>query len=251
MSRVTAIFTGLAMCAALAAPAPSANAQDIAFDFTYASSYYWRGAAAGSGNGFMQPSADLSYAVTPELGVGLNIWLSQGPGIVGLEAGPLDGLDNNEIDYTVSASYGLGDIGIYAGVIDYVIPIGAPFADGHVLEAHIGADFAADDLGIGIAAYMNLDGDDEDSMYIAPSLSYPLGNLSLGLSLGLGNGFYSEEELGEEDALALVDITPSVGYSIPLGDDLEAAVGLAVGYNPNADTILPFFTLSTGWNWSP
>lgn len=243
MSRVTAVLTALAFSAGFLAPAPNAAAQDIALDFTYASAYYWRGASAGAGNGFVQPSADISYAATPDLSVGLNLWMSQGP-----EAADAD---NSEIDYTVYAGYSAGDIGVYAGVIDYVIPAGAPFADGHVLEAHVGVDFAAGDLGLGVAAALNLDGDDDDSMYIAPSLSYPLGNLSLALSLGLGNGFYSAEEEGEEDAMALVDLTPSVSYSIPLGDEMEAAVGLAIGYNPDTGATLPFLTLGTGWSWSP
>ncbi len=246
MLRVTAVLTALAFSAGFFAPAPNAAAQDVALDFTYASAYYWRGAPAGDGNGFLQPSADISYAASPELSVGLNLWMSQGP-----EASEAEDDSNSEIDYTVWAAYSAGEIGVYAGVIDYVIPAGAPFADGHVLEGHVGVDFAAGDLGLGVAAYLNLDGDDEDSMYIAPSLSYPLGNLSLGLSIGLGNGFYSMEEEGEEDAMALVDLTPSVSYAVPLGDEMEAAVGLAIGYNPDTGATLPFLTLGTGWSWSP
>ena len=246
MSRVTAVLAALAFSAGLFAPAPNAAAQDVALDFTYASAYYWRGASAGAGNGFVQPSADISYAVSPELSVGLNLWMSQGS-----EASDADADSNSEIDYTVSATYSAGDIGVSVGVIDYVIPAGAPFADGHVLEAHAGVNFAAGDLGLGIAAYMNLDGDDDDSMYIAPSLSYPLGNLSLGLSIGLGNGFYSAEDEGEEDAMALVDLTPSVSYAIPLGEEAEASLGLAFGYNPDTGYTLPFLTLGTGWSWSP
>lgn len=246
MSRVTAVLAALAFSAGFLAPAPNAAAQDVALDFTYASAYYWRGASAGAGNGFVQPSADISYAATPDLSVGLNLWMSQGP-----EASDADADSNSEIDYTVWAAFSAGDIGVYAGVIDYVIPAGAPFADGHVLEAHAGVDFAAGDLGLGVAAYLNLDGDDDDSMYIAPSLSYPLGNLSLGLSIGLGNGFYSSEDEGEEDAMALVDLTPSVSYAIPLGEEAEASLGLAFGYNPDTGQTLPFLTLGTGWSWSP
>lgn len=257
MSRVTAVLAALAFSAGLFAPAPNAAAQDVALDFTYASAYYWRGASAGAGNGFVQPSADISYAASPDLSVGLNLWMSQGP-----EASDADADSNSEIDYTVSAAYSAGDIGVSVGVIDYVIPAGAPFADGHVLEAHAGVDFAAGDLGLGVAAYMNLDGDTymdtEDteqtrsSLYIAPSLSYPLGNLSLGLSLGIGNGIYTEDEDEKDgDTMALVDLTPSVSYAIPLGEEAEASLGLAFGYNPDTGQTLPFLTLGTGWSWSP
>ena len=65
---------------------------DIVIDATYASAYYWRGASAGTGTSFMQPSADVSYAAGP-LTVGTNVWYSQG--IDGGDA------DNSEIDYTV------------------------------------------------------------------------------------------------------------------------------------------------------
>ena len=255
MLRVTAVLAALGFSVSLFAPAPAA-AQDVALDFTYASAYYWRGAPAGAGNGFVQPSADISYAVMPDLTVGLNLWMSQGP-----EASDAEDAANSEIDYTVYAAYSAGDIGVYAGAIDYVIPAGAPFADGHVLEAHVGVDFTAGDLGLGVAAALNLDGDTymdkadveqtRNSMYIAPSLSYPLGNLSLGLSLGIGNGVYTVDEDEDEDTMALVDITPSVSYSIPLGDEAEAAVGLAIGYNPDTGATLPFLTLGTGWSWSP
>ena len=89
---------------------------DIAIDATYASAYYWRGASAGAGTSFMQPSADISYTAGP-ISVGTNVWYSQG--IDGGDA------DNSEIDYTVYLGASLGVIDLSAGVIDYVIPGGA------------------------------------------------------------------------------------------------------------------------------
>ena len=90
---------------------------DIAIDATYASAYYWRGASAGAGTSFMQPSADISYAAGP-VTVGANVWYSQG--IDG--GGENDNTNNSEIDYTVYVGASLGVVDISAGVIDYVIP---------------------------------------------------------------------------------------------------------------------------------
>ena len=133
---------------------------DIAIDATYASAYYWRGASAGAGTSFLQPSADISYSAGP-VSVGANVWYSQG-----IE----DGGDNSEIDYTVYLGASLGAIDIGAGVIDYVIPNSFPFAEGHVLEANVGVGVSALPFDNSITFYMNLAGDDDNSMYVAPSL---------------------------------------------------------------------------------
>ena len=57
---IVAIF-GLAFAAgtmtAVAEEEGSSLPIDIAIDATYASAYYWRGASAGAGTSFMQPSA--------------------------------------------------------------------------------------------------------------------------------------------------------------------------------------------------
>ena len=247
MPRLTAALSALILGAALAAPC--ANAQNIALDFTYASTYYWRGGVAGGASAM--PSVDLSYALTPRLSAGLNMWIARGspPDI----EGRLDDT-TSEIDYTFSLAYSLGNIGVYAGMIDYVIPIGAPFVKRHVLEGHVGVDTEFDNFSVGIGVYRNVDGDEDDSLYIAPSLSYPLGRLDLGLTIGLGNGVYTEEAEGEEDAFGLVDTTPSVGFSVPLGGGMEASVVLALGIgdrDEDAGAYHPFFSVGARWNWSP
>ena len=206
----------------------------IAIDATYASAYYWRGASAGAGTSFMQPSADVSYAAGP-LTVGANIWYSQG--IDGGDA------DNSEIDYTVYLGAGLGAVDVSAGVIDYVIPGSFPFAEDHVLEANLGVGVSALPFDNSITFYMNLAGDDDSSMYLAPSLGTIYKNLGIGLTAGLALG---KSELYGTDGAALVDITPSISYSIP--GDAETSVSLNIGYNPNSGLKMSYVTIGTSFS---
>lgn len=206
---------------------------DIAIDATYASAYYWRGAIAGRGTSFMQPSADVSYTAGP-VTVGANVWYSQG-----IE----DGVDNSEIDYTVYLGANLGAVDISAGVIDYVIPNSFPFADGHVLEANAGIGISALPFDNSIAFYMNLSGDDDNSMYLAPSLGTTYKNLGIALTAGLALG---ESELYGTEGAALVDITPSISYTIP--GDAETSVSFNIGYNPNSDLKMSYVTIGTSFS---
>jgi hypothetical protein len=182
--------------------------------------------------------------------VGVNVWYM---------AGPEDEVtDNSEIDYTVSGSYPVGDLTVSAGVIDYVFPIGAPFRapddqdeDGHILEAYAGVDVGAlvdPDLSIALNAYMNLDGDEDDSLYFQAKVGYPLGHLSLGLTLGVAGESPSYYGV---DSTSLVDVTPNVAFDIPLGNDSSATVGMSIAFNPETDAVLPFFTIGTSYNWKP
>ena len=206
---------------------------DIVIDATYASAYYWRGASAGAGTSFMQPSLDISYTAGP-VAVGANVWYSQG-----IE----DGDDNSEIDYTVYLGASLGVVDISAGVIDYVIPNSFPFAEDHVLEANAGIGISALPFDNSITFYMNLAGDDDSSMYLAPSLGTSYKNLGIGLTAGLVLGesaFYGTE------GAALVDITPSISYTIP--GDAETSVSFNIGYNPNSDLKMSYVTIGTSFS---
>ena len=207
---------------------------DIAIDATYASAYYWRGASAGAGTSFMQPSLDISYTAGP-IGVGANVWYSQG--IDGGDA------DNSEIDYTVYLGASLGAVDISAGVIDYVIPGSFPFAEDHVLEANLGVGVSALPFDNSITFYTNLAGDDDSSMYLAPSLGTSYKNLGIGLTAGLALG---ESELYGTDGAALVDITPSISYSI--AGNPETSVSFNIGYNPNSGLKMSYVTLGTSFS---
>ena len=211
---------------------------DIAIDATYASAYYWRGAIAGGGTSFMQPSVDLSYTAESESSaftIGANVWYSQG-----IEGG---GADNSEIDYTVYLGASLGAVDISAGVIDYVIPNSFPFAEDHVLEANAGIGISALPFDNSITVYLNLAGDDDSSIYLAPSLGTTYKNLGIGLTAGLALG---ESALYGTDGAALVDITPSISYSIP--GDAETAVSFNIGYNPNSDLKMAYVTIGTSFS---
>ena len=211
---------------------------DIVIDATYASAYYWRGAIAGGGTSFMQPSVDLSYTAESESSaftIGANVWYSQG-----IEGGSAD---NSEIDYTVYLGASLGAIDISAGVIDYVIPNSFPFAEDHVLEANAGIGISALPFDNSITVYLNLAGDDDSSIYLAPSLGTTYKNLGIGLTAGLVLG---ESALYGTDGAALVDITPSISYSIP--GDAETAVSFNIGYNPNSDLKMAYVTIGTSFS---
>lgn len=210
---------------------------DIAIDATYASAYYWRGASAGAGTSFMQPSADISYTAGP-VTVATNVWYSQG--IDG--GGENDSTNNSEIDYTVYVGASLGAVDISAGVIDYVIPGSFPFAEDHVLEANAGVGISALPFDNSITFYTNLAGDDDNSMYLAPSLGTSYKNLGIGLTAGLALG---ESELYGTDGAALVDITPSISYSI--AGDPETSVSFNIGYNPNSGLKMSYVTIGTSF----
>ena len=209
---------------------------DVAIDATYASAYYWRGAIAGAGTSFIQPSLDISYAAGP-ISVGANVWYSQG-----IEDGNII-KDNSEIDYTVYLGASLGVVDISAGVIDYVIPNSFPFAEGHVLEANLGVGVSALPFDNSITFYMNLAGDDDSSMYLAPSLGTSYKNLGIGLTAGLVLG---ESAFYGTDGAALVDITPSISYTIP--GDAETSVSFNIGYNPNSGLKMSYVTFGTSFS---
>ena len=214
---------------------------DIAIDATYASAYYWRGASAGAGTSFLQPSVDVSYTAGP-VTVGTNVWYSQGIERPDEHDHELE--DNSEIDYTVYLGASLGAIDISAGVIDYVIPNSFPFADGHVLEANVGVGVSALPFDNSIAFYVNLAGDEENSMYLAPSLGTSYKNLGIGLTAGIVLG-ESKDYYGT-DGIALVDITPSISYTIP--GDAETSVSFNIGYNPNSDLKMSYVTIGTSFS---
>ena len=233
---IVAVFVLASVAGSMAAAAEEEGSSlpvDIAIDATYASAYYWRGASAGRGTSFVQPSADVSYTAGP-LTVGANVWYSQG-----IE----DGVDNSEIDYTVYLGAGLGAVDISAGVIDYVIPNSFPFAEGHVLEANVGVGVGALPFDNSITFYMNLAGDDDSSMYLAPSLGTSYKNLGIGLTAGLVLG---ESEFYGTEGAALVDITPSISYTIP--GDAETSVSFNIGYNPNSDLKMSYVTIGTSFS---
>ncbi len=210
---------------------------DIAADFTYSSLYYWRGGQAGEGS-FAMPSIDISYG-TESVTVGANLWYAQG-----FEEDSDESHNNSEIDYTLYAEATAGPVDVSIGVIDYTIPAGVPFNDTHVLEVTAGIGMNTLPFDNGVAVYVNVDGDDDNSIFIAPSIGYTYKDWALGLTLGIATG---KSDYYSTDGAALLDITPSISYVIPFGDT-EAAISLNVGYNPKTGTRMPFFTIGTGFS---
>ncbi|GIX06186.1 MAG: hypothetical protein KatS3mg115_0589 [Candidatus Poribacteria bacterium] len=94
---------------------------EVAFDFTYASAYYWRGGVGATGlsqfaappytvptPATLWPSADISFSAEP-ITVGLNVW-----GAIGMEVGNEQaGRDDfSEVDYTLYADVALEPLNI-------------------------------------------------------------------------------------------------------------------------------------------
>ena len=206
----------------------------VEFDFTYSSQYYWRGASAGPGS-FAMPSVDVSYA-DGDLVIGANVWYAQG-----MEAGEAD--DNNEVDFTAYGGLDVGPLSISVGAIDYLIPLDAPFADGHVLEVFGAASLV--DLPFDNSVQFSINIGDDNSWYLSPSIGHTHGDISCGLTVGIAG---SSPNYYRNTDTAVVDITPSVSYAIPISDETEAAATLAIGYNPDAKVTVPFFTLGVGWS---
>ena len=92
------------------------------------------------------------------------------------------------------------------------------------------------------------DEDKYDVTYLGVAASYPAGHLSLNLAIGFADSYSNSEG----DGFTLMDVHPSVSYSIPLGEETsKRPLILGVGYNPDAGTKQPYFKLGTGWSWSP
>ena len=208
---------------------------DVALDFTYSSLRYWRGDQSGHGSAAI-PSADVSVT-SGEVSVGVNLWYAQG-----LELGPTD--DNNELDYTAYAAASAGPVDATVGATNLLVPLDAPFKDGRsTLELWGGVSFPGLPFDNDVRFSLNVDGDEDDSWYLAPSVGYTVDHLTLAMTLGIAGaspGYYGNA------GSALIDVTPSISYSIPLGD-AEAAASLAIGYNPDAKVTVPYFTMGIGW----
>lgn len=118
-----------------------------------------------------------------------------------------------------------------------------------MLEANLGVGVSALPFDNSIAFYVNLAGEEDDSgdaansMYLAPSLGTSYKNVGIGLTAGLALG--ESDYYGTEGA-ALVDITPSISYTIP--GDAETSVSFNVGYNPNSGLKMSYVTLGTSFS---
>ena len=88
-------------------------------------------------------------------------------------------------------------------------------------------------------------GADVNSWYLNPSVGYTRDDLTFGLSVGIAGS--SPDYYGNVDT-AIVDITPSVSYALPVSEDTDAAVSLSIGYNPDAKVTVPYLTLGIGWD---
>ncbi len=258
----TKLMLAAALCAGMLAMAGNAPAVTTSLHFQYASSYYSRGFDWGNGqSGFWRMTADVSTTVAGTT-VGGYIWHSQG-----LDANADDSLDNSELDYNLYASRNFGGVSVSAVILHYTLPAAPPFASEVPekspfsvrtwVEANLNADIGPlinENLSLSLKAYRYLDdliySDEEgkyDVAYLGVAASYPAGHLSLNLAIGFADSYSNSEG----DGFTLMDVHPSVSYSIPLGEETSATAILGVGYNPDAGTKQPYFKLGTGWSWSP
>ncbi len=257
----TKLLLASALCFGMLIVAGSAPAVTTSLHFQYASSYYSRGFDWGNGqNGFWRMTADISTTVS-DTTLGAYIWHSQGP-----DPNADDSVDNSELDYNLYASRNFNGVQVSAVLLHYTLPAALPFESDVPekspfsvrtwVELNLNADFGSlihDKLSLAFKGYRYLDdviyGDEDkyDVAYLGVAASYPAGHLSLNLAIGFADSYSNSEG----DGFTLMDVHPSVSYSIPLGEETSATAILGVGYNPDAGTKQPYFKLGTGWTWSP
>lgn len=212
----------------------------IEVDKTYATAYYWRGAFAGVGRanpdlfrtGFMQPSVDVTLDAKL-FRVGANVWYSQG-----VE----DVKDNSEMRYSGSLGVDVGPIGITAGATNYR-GNSFLFTDSSVLEANVGVSINALPFDNGVVYYKNVSGDDDESAYVASNIGIRYKHLAIGVTAGIALG---ESELYGTEETALVDLTPSISYT--MDGDAKTSISFNIGYNPNTDLRIPYITVGTSFS---
>ncbi len=205
-------------------------------------------------------TADISTTVS-DTTLGAYIWHSQGP-----DPNADDSVDNSELDYNLYASRNFNGVQVSAVLLHYTLPAALPFESDVPekspfsvrtwVELNLNADFGSlihDKLSLAFKGYRYLDDliysdeDKYDVAYLGVAASYPAGHLSLNLAIGFADSYSNSEG----DGFTLMDVHPSVSYSIPLGEETEATAVLGVGYNPDAGTKQTYFKLGTGWTWSP
>jgi uncharacterized protein (TIGR02001 family) len=198
--------------------APNAKAQEWSTGLDIYSSYIWRGLKFGSGPAF-QPAVEFSAG-----GFAIGAW--------GSFSGSID--EGAEADLYASYGFDLGEnASLGLTVTDYYFP-GTPYFEG---ESHFFEPMVS--LGVGgfsfTAAYMFYDGagdgDASGDIYLEAGLE--AGPVSL--TLGGGNGQYSMEEDGEDDAFAISNIGIGTSKEIKITDSFSLPVSGSVILNPSTE----------------
>ena len=211
--RMRTLTRTLAATAAIAAAGwPAAAPAEIGLGADVVSRFVWRG-------------ADFGDAVSVQPGIA---WSKEALEIGAWSSWAISGSGANENDLYVT--YSVGQVSVT--VTDYYYPVrGAPgdffnFSDEdevHILEASAGVD-----LGMAsVMAAFNFLGDADDSYWVEASvpLAALSGDVEVGLTVGAGNGVYTNDGAAEGDpGLVSISLDVSDGdyfASYILNPDLE------------------------------
>lgn len=223
---------------------PSQAQFSVGADFV--SRYHWRGQLLAS-TPAIQPS--ISYTVESEdVNFEIGAWGSYS----------FTGNDGSEADLYFSV--GFSDFSI--GITDYFFPSDTPFAvgdnyfdyDNHVFELNFGYDGP-----VALAVNYNLTGDakgieggeDEDFHSVYAELGYSFGQTDL--SVGLGNGWYRDQELTMDPNGTVMDVSNDFGLvnvalthskDIKITEDFALPVFGTVAFNPTIEKIFLVFGMS-------
>ena len=216
--RMRTLTRTLAATAAIAAAGwPAAAPAEIGIGADVVSRYVWRGTDFGNAVS-VQPGIAFSREAV-EIGA-WSSWAISGGGA-------------NENDLYVS--YSVGQLSVT--VTDYYFPVKAPGdffnysdEDGiHILEASAGVD-----LGMAsVMAAFNFLGDDDNSFWVEASLPLAAlsGDVEVGLTVGAGNGVYTNDGAAEGDPMVA-----SVSLDVSDGDYFASYI-----LNPDSETTFLVF----------
>ena len=216
--RMRTLTRTLAAAAAIAAAGwPAAAPAEIGIGADVVSRYVWRGTDFGNAVS-VQPGIAFSQEAL-EIGA-WSSWAISGGGA-------------NENDLYVT--YSVGQVSVT--VTDYYFPASAPGdffnysdEDGvHILEASAGVD-----LGMAsVMAAFNFLGDADDSFWVEASLPLAAlsGDVEVGLTVGAGNGVYTNDGAAEGDPMVA-----SVSLDVSDGDYFASFI-----LNPDSETTFLVF----------
>ncbi len=216
--RMRTLTRTLAAAAVIAAAGwPAAAPAEIGIGADVVSRYVWRGTDFGNAVS-VQPGVAFSQEAL-EIGA-WSSWAISGGGA-------------NENDLYVS--YSVGQVSVT--VTDYYFPASAPgdffnFSDEdgvHILEASAGVD-----LGMAsVMAAFNFLGDADDSFWVEASIPLAAlsGDVEVGLTVGAGNGVYTNDGAAEGDPMVA-----SVSLDVSDGDYFASYI-----LNPDSETTFLVF----------
>lgn len=225
-------YGGLLMMSLILSAGLSASAQDdesvLDVGADIMSRYVWRGTDFG-GSPSIQPYIELGLG-----NLAIGAWGAYTTNLPG----------GQEMD--LYASYSIADM-FTVTATDYFFPdeingydyfeFNADSGSLHIIEGALSFD-GTDDLPLTVLAAANLVNDESFYLELGYSLSF------MDVFLGMGNGFYTVEDPGEDDTFGIVNLGISTSKEIPITEKFSLPLSASLICNPNAKGIHLVFGIS-------